>query len=67
MSVAMKKKVVYPEVESISVETMRLELKKVRRDLSLFRKEIQDFKTVYPLLENIIETSVRITRKRKIG
>jgi len=66
-SVAMKKKVVYPEAESLSLDALKLELKKVRRELALFKKELQDFKTVFPLLENIIETSVRITRKRKIG
>ena len=63
----MKKKVVYPEAESLSIDAMKLELKKVKREIAAFRKELQDIKTTYPLIENIIETSVRITRSRRIG
>lgn len=63
----MKKKVVYPEAESLSLDTMRLELRKVRRELSAFRKELQDIKAFYPLMENIVEASVKIIRSRKIG
>ncbi|OGV39886.1 MAG: hypothetical protein A2020_15820 [Lentisphaerae bacterium GWF2_45_14] len=63
----MKKKVRYPEAESLSMESMRLEQRRVRKELAAFRKDLQEFKTIYPLMENIIETSVRITRTRKIG
>jgi len=63
----MKKNVRYPEGESLSMEAMRLEQRRLKRELAAFRKELQELKTVYPLIENIIETSVRITRTRKIG
>ena len=63
----MKKKVVYPEAESISLDSMRLELRKVRRELSLFRKELQEIKAFHPLMENIVEASVKILRNKKIG
>ena len=67
-SVAMKKKNVrYPEADSLSMEAMRLEQRRLRREVSTLRKDLQEFKTIYPLIENIIETSVRITRTRKIG
>ena len=62
-----KKNVRYPEAESLSMEAMRLEQRRVRRELAAFRKELQEFKTVYPLIENIIETSIKIIRTRKIG
>ena len=62
-----KKNVRYPEGESLSMEAMRLEQRRLKRELAAFRKELQELKTVYPLIENIIETSVRITRTRKIG
>ena len=63
----MRKKVRYPEAESLSLDVMKVELRKFRRELSTVRKELQEIKVIYPLIENIIETSVRITRKRKIG
>ena len=63
----MKKKVRYPEVESLSLDSMRLELRKFRKELSAVRKELQDIKTFYPLMENIIETSIKIIRNRRIG
>ncbi|OGV32846.1 MAG: hypothetical protein A2020_08025 [Lentisphaerae bacterium GWF2_45_14] len=63
----MKKKVRYPEAESLSIDAMRLEQRRVRRELAVFRKELQELKTVYPLIENIIETSIKIIRTRKIG
>ena len=62
-----KKNVRYSEADLLSMEAMRLEQRRVRRELSLLRKELQDFKTFYPLIENIIETSINIIRNRKIG
>ena len=62
-----KKNVRYPEADSLSMEAMRLEQRRVRRELAAFRKELQEFKTFYPLMENIIETSIKIIRNRKIG
>ena len=66
-SVMKKKNVRYSEADLLSMEAMRLEQRRVRRELSLLRKELQDFKTFYPLIENIIETSIKIIRSRKIG
>ena len=63
----MKKKVRYPEAESISLDVMKLELRKFRRELSTVRKELQEIKTFYPLMENIVEASIKIIRSRKIG
>ena len=63
----MKKKTVYPEAESLSMDAMKLELRRFRRELSLFRKELQEVKAFHPLMENIIEASIKIIRSRKIG
>ena len=63
----MKKKVRYPEAESLSMEAMRLELETVKKKLSEFQYELERMSTVYPLIENIIETSIKIIRTRKIG
>ena len=63
----MKKKTRYPEADSLSMEAMRLEQRRLRREVSVLRKDLQEFKTVYPLIENIIEASIKIIRTRKIG
>lgn len=63
----MKKKVRYPEAESFSLDAMKLELRKFRKELSTVRKELQDVKAFHPLMENIIEASVKIIRNRKIS
>ena len=62
-----KKNVRYPEAESLSMEAMRLEQRRLRREVSMLRKDLQELKTFYPLMENIIETSIKIIRSRKIG
>ena len=62
-----KSKVRYPEADSLSMEAIRLEQRRVRRELAAFRKDLQELKTFYPLMENIIETSIKIIRSRKIG
>ena len=62
-----KKNVRYPEADSLSMEAMRLEQRRLRREVSMLRKDLQEFKTFYPLMENIIETSIKIIRNRKIG
>ena len=62
-----KKNARYPEADSLSIEAMRLEQRRVRRELAALRKDLQELKTVYPLIENIIETSIKIIRTRKIG
>ena len=62
-----KKNVKYPEAESLSMEAMRLELETVKKKLSELQYELERMATVYPLIENIIETSIKIIRTRKIG
>ena len=63
----MKKKARYPEAESLSMEAMRLELETVKKKLSELQYELERMAVVYPLIENIIETSIKIIRSRKIG
>jgi len=63
----MKKKAVYPEAESLSMDAMKLELRKFRKELSAVKKELQNVKAFHPLMENIIETSIKIIRNRRIG
>lgn len=63
----MKKNVVYPEAESISLDSMKVELRKVRKELSKMHKEVQELKAFQPLIENVVETSVKIIRNKKIG
>ena len=62
-----KKNVRYPEADSLSMEAMRLELETVKKKLSELQYELERMATVYPLIENIIETSIKIIRNRKIG
>jgi len=62
-----KKNVRYPEADSLSMEAMRLELETVKKKLSELQYELERMATVYPLIENIIETSIKIIRTRKIG
>ena len=62
-----KKNVRYPEADSLSMEAMKLELETVKKKLSELQYELERMVTVYPLIENIIETSIKIIRTRKIG
>lgn len=58
-----KKEVRYPEAESISLETMKIELTSLKQEFFIMRGEIKRFQnTVYPLVENIVETSIKIAR-----
>ena len=59
----MKKKVVYPEAGNISMETMKIELESLKQEFFIMSGEIKRFQnTVYPLVENIVETSIKIAR-----
>ena len=62
-----KKNFRYPEAESLSMDAMKLELETVKKKLSELQYELERMATVYPLIENIIETSIKIIRNRKIG
>ena len=62
-----KKNARYPEAESLSMDAMKCELETVKKKLSELQYELERMATVYPLIENIIETSIKIIRSRKIG
>jgi len=53
--------------EILNIEKMKLEHEEFRRELSEFRKELDYIQTLTPLIEKIIEASVKIIRNRPIG
>jgi len=58
-----KKEVRYPEASSLSVDTLKIEVEMLKQELFIMRGEIKRFQnTVYPLVENVIETSIKIAR-----
>ena len=59
----MKKEVKYPKADVISMERMKIEIEMLKQELFIVRGEVDRFQnTVYPLIENIIETSIRIAK-----
>ena len=58
-----RKEVRYPEASSLSVDTLKIEVEMLKQELFIMRGEIKRFQnTVYPLVENVIETSIKIAR-----
>ena len=58
-----KKEVRYPEARSISVDTLKIEVEMLKQELFIMRREIKRFQnTAYPLVESVIETSIKIAR-----
>ena len=59
----MKKEVRYPEADVISMERMKIEIESLKQELFIVRGEVERFQnTVYPLIENIVETSIKIAK-----
>ena len=62
-----KKKETRTPEDLLSIEKMRIEIEMLRTDLSIVRDEVMRFQnTVYPLVESIVEASIRIARGGKV-
>ena len=59
----MKKEIRYPEASSVSVDTLKIEIEMLKQEIFIMRGEIKRFQnTAYPLVESVIETSIKIAR-----
>ena len=64
----MKKEVRYPEADVISMERMKIEIESLKQELFIVRGEVERFQnTVYPLIENIVETSIKIAKGKSFA